>query len=111
MTTYWLIESRDERGHAIRLRRLADAHPVTDGAVVVGYRVGLDLFHPDDVVTHGAHHCAGLAELDCYAVLGDNRAAALARWHEAHPDGPTTPEEFAEEQALRAGFRRRSLSA
>lgn len=110
MTTYWLVENRDERGHAVRLRRIeGEVVTIHDGANLAGYIVGADVFHPDDVVVHhGGHHCAGLAELDCYAVLGDHKAAALARFHEAHPDGPQSPEEYAEEAAIRAGFVRRS---
>lgn len=114
MTTHWLIARRDDAGRAIELRRLSGGHlTFTPDGEPLAFVSGTDIFEPGDVlvIDRGAHRCEALAELDCYAVLGDNRAAALARWHEAHPDGPGTPEEYAEEQALRVGFRRRSEPA
>lgn len=119
--TYWQVTERSESGHPIRLVQMTDVMEVkgADGEVI-GYSVGFHpsrgLMHPMDLVVRPAepepavtpHHCAMLADLDCYAAAGDSRAAALARWHEQHPDGPQTPSEHIEEQAIRAGFMKRS---
>lgn len=119
--TWWQIVERDERGFPIELRQMHDVAAVRDAdGSIVGFSIGCHpsrgLFHPLDVVFKpdpvpapevGGHACAMLADLDCYAAAGDTTAAALARFHEDHPDGPQSAAEYAEEAAIRAGFMKR----
>jgi len=48
-----------------------------------------------------SHACHLLAELDCAAVTGDADAAALARFHEHHPEGsPLSVEDVVQGDAI-----------
>lgn len=121
--SWWRIVARDERGFPTEMREMRDVAMVTnERGDVLGFSVGVHpsrgLMDPADVIYRPdalaepqprpqSHACAALASLDCYAASGDHTAALLARFHAEHPNGPETPEQYAEEAAIRAGFVKR----